>query len=30
MTGDKIVGTFVDDSGVKGEWVAVRNRSISR
>jgi hypothetical protein len=30
MTGDKIVSTFVDDSGVKGEWVAVRNRSISR
>jgi hypothetical protein len=24
MTGNKIVGTFVDDSGVRGEWTAVR------
>jgi hypothetical protein len=24
MTGDKIVGTFVDDSGIRGEWAAVR------
>ncbi len=24
MTGDKIVGTFVDDSGIRGEWTAVR------
>jgi hypothetical protein len=26
MTGDKIVGTFVDDSGVRGEWTAIRER----
>jgi hypothetical protein len=24
MTGDKIVGTFVDDAGIRGEWTAVR------
>jgi hypothetical protein len=24
MTGDKIIGTFVDDAGVRGEWKAVR------
>ena len=24
MTGDKIVGTFVDDAGITGEWTAVR------
>jgi TonB family protein len=24
MTGDKIVGTFVDDAGLRGEWTAVR------
>jgi len=24
MTGDKIVGSFVDDAGVRGEWTAVR------
>jgi len=24
MTGDKIVGTFVDDAGIRGEWAAVR------
>jgi hypothetical protein len=24
MTGDKIVGTFVDDTGIRGEWTAVR------
>jgi hypothetical protein len=24
MMGDKIVGTFVDDAGVKGEWNAIR------
>ena len=26
VTGNTIVGTFVDDSGVKGEWTAVRER----
>jgi hypothetical protein len=32
MTGDKIVGTFVDDAGITGEWMAVRDsdRSSSR
>ena len=24
MTEDKIVGTFVDDTGIRGEWTAVR------
>lgn len=24
MAGDKIVGTFVDDAGIRGEWTAVR------
>jgi len=24
MTADKIAGTFVDDSGITGEWTAVR------
>jgi hypothetical protein len=24
MTGDKIVGTFVDDAGIRGEWTAAR------
>ncbi len=24
MTGDKIVGTFLDDAGIRGEWAAVR------
>ena len=26
MTGDKIVGTFVDDSGVRGDWTAIREQ----
>jgi len=24
MTGDKVVGTFVDDDGIRGEWTAAR------
>ena len=24
MTGDRIVGTFLDDAGIRGEWTAVR------